>query len=665
MRLKKNFGALAVLICAVWLFLIAAGFAENLYSGVLYINGERGAEEMKPVLLDILEDTEDSDKVRLAALDTLGELENIENVELLPVLYEILENADETDEIRLKMLHMLGSLYNTAQDKVSILLNVIEDPEDSEQVRLEALELLNTMDFAIDRISPALLEVVKDVEDTEEVPVEIVRFLQRKEQEEVLEESLPALGEALEQPADRGVAITLLSEIGSDDALALLENVVDDLVGELGDEDPAVRRRAVQQLVEVGSAAEHVVPEIQASLEEVREDLDNATIIALRDINIPAFDEIVEDTIKTIEHERVIRAAELYLIEPVVTITAFEAERSEGGRHDFYSEGDYWWPDPRREDGLPYTHRDGQSNPGNFKKHRYLMRRMSLHVPTLTAAYLLTDDQRYADHAVAHLEAWFVEEETRMNPNLRYGQAIPGRTSGRSIGIIDTLHLAEVARAAKVLRDQQTFPAETLEGVEDWFEDYLKWLTTSSMGRRERDHGNNHSTAWLLQATAFADFLEDEAMLEECRDRVRDIIIPRQMDADGSFPSEINRTRPYGYSLFNWDMIGVLHQILSTPEENLWHFETDDGHGLELANDFIVPYIDDKDSWPHDLDIEYHEDWPMRHPTLLFAGMAYDRPELIELWEELPADSSVHEVVRIFTIRQPLLWMDWDEPDSR
>ncbi len=364
-----------------------------------------------------------------------------------------------------------------------------------------------------------------------------------------------------------------------------------------------------------------------------------------------------------IERERVVHAADLYLIEPVVTITAFPAERSAGGPHDFFSEGDYWWPDPDQEDGLPYIRRDGQSNPDNFVKHRLAMWRLSVHVPALTAAYLLTDDPRYADHAAAHLEAWFVDESTRMNPDLRYGQAIPGRTTGRSIGIIDTLVLAEVARAAKVLKHRQVLPGDTLEGIEDWFATYLDWLTTSSMGRRERDHPNNHSTAWLVQVAAFADFLDDQALLDEARDRLREIIIPNQMDGDGRFHREIRRTKPYGYSLFNWDLLGILHQLLSTPDDDLWHFATDDGRGMALAMEFIVPYIADKDSWPYDPDIMYHQEWPMRHPTLLFAGIAYDRPEFIALWKQLPADSTVHEVIRTFPVRQPLLWLPDTPPD--
>ena len=47
-----------------------------------------------------------------------------------------------------------------------------------------------------------------------------------------------------------------------------------------------------------------------------------------------------------LEKARVLPQAEAYLDEAPVTVTASHSERSAGGPHDFYSEGDYWWPDP-------------------------------------------------------------------------------------------------------------------------------------------------------------------------------------------------------------------------------------------------------------------------------------------------------------------------------
>ena len=157
-------------------------------------------------------------------------------------------------------------------------------------------------------------------------------------------------------------------------------------------------------------------------------------------------------------------AAERYLREPPVTVTAFPAARSAGGRHDFYSEGDYWWPDPRSPDS-PYVRRDGETNPENFVAQRDAMRRLSQVVPALVAAFQITGDARYAGAAAAHLDAWFVNESTRMSPHLLYGQAIKGRATGRGTGIIDTIHLVEVARAAWVLERMGYLTGETLAGT--------------------------------------------------------------------------------------------------------------------------------------------------------------------------------------------------------
>ena len=83
-----------------------------------------------------------------------------------------------------------------------------------------------------------------------------------------------------------------------------------------------------------------------------------------------------------------------YLSATPVTVTASHSERSPGGPHDFYSEGDYWWPDPKNPTG-PYIRRDGYSNPANFNEHREAMVRLSLIVPALTAAWLLTRQKKY------------------------------------------------------------------------------------------------------------------------------------------------------------------------------------------------------------------------------------------------------------------------------
>jgi hypothetical protein len=353
------------------------------------------------------------------------------------------------------------------------------------------------------------------------------------------------------------------------------------------------------------------------------------------------------------ERPRVLRGAAKYLNEPPITVSTASSPRSAGGKHDYFSEGDYWWPDPKNPDG-PYIQRDGMSNPDNFNDHRLALIRLSLIVPSLSAAYVLMRDRKYADHAARHLRAWFIDEATRMNPNLQYAQAIHGRFTGRGTGIIDTLHLVEVARAAPRL----DLSARDLDGVKKWFAEYLEWMNTHPYGITERDAKNNHGTCWATQAAAFARLTGNATVTEYCRDRFKTVLIPNQEAPDGSFPLELARTKPYGYSLFNLDAMSILAQTLTTRGDNLWTWQLPDGRGMARAVAYMSPYIADKSKWTKPPDVMYFKEWPVRQPSLLFAGLALGKTEYLDLWKRLDADPTVDEVVRNWPVRQPVLWVE-------
>jgi hypothetical protein len=365
--------------------------------------------------------------------------------------------------------------------------------------------------------------------------------------------------------------------------------------------------------------------------------------------------------VAAIERARVLAAANRYLAETPITITASSSPRSAGGPHDFFSEADYWWPDPKDPNG-PYIQRDGMSNPENFVAHRRALMRLSVQVPALVAAWKLTKDKRYAMHAADHLRAWFIQEPTRMNPNLQYAQAIHGITTGRGTGIIDTIHLVEVARAIEVMEPSRALSAADLKTIKQWFVEYLQWMTTSKNGIQERDAKNNHTTCWVMQVAAFAHLVGDQELLEFCRVRFKTVIVPNQIAADGSFPEELRRTKPYGYELFNLEAMATVCEILSTPRDNLFTFQTADGRGFRPAMEYMAPFIADKKSWPLKPDVMYYDQWPMRQASLLFAGIAFNQRDYLELWKKLPADSDVEEVIRNFFIRQPVLWVSEARP---
>jgi hypothetical protein len=356
------------------------------------------------------------------------------------------------------------------------------------------------------------------------------------------------------------------------------------------------------------------------------------------------------------ERARVLAQAARFLKDPPVTVTASRSPRSAGGVHDFFSEGDYWWPNPA-DPGGPYIQRDGMSNPDNFNDHRRALMRLSVEMPALAAAYTLTHDRKYALAAERHARAWFLSPGTRMTPSLRYAQAIHGRATGRGTGIIDTIHLVEVTRALQRLGGAPGWTKDDDAVARRWFADYLDWLTTDQYGKDERDATNNHATCWVMQVAAFADYTGNATLARDCRSRFKTVLL-QQMAPDGSFPRELGRTKPYGYSLFNLEAMATICQILSTPEDDLWTFELPDGRGMRKAMAYMVPYIRDKKSWPKPPDVMYDQYWPMRQASLLFAGVALKEPSYLQLWSSLPADSDVEEIVRNFFIRQPTLWLE-------
>ncbi|HEY2081586.1 MAG TPA: alginate lyase family protein [Verrucomicrobiae bacterium] len=360
--------------------------------------------------------------------------------------------------------------------------------------------------------------------------------------------------------------------------------------------------------------------------------------------------------IVAIERPRIMVQAAEYLNAQPVTVTAAHSDRSAGGLHDFFSEGDYWWPDPQNPSG-PYIQHDGLTNTNNFVAHRHAMIRFSDIVATMTSAYILTGDEKYAKQAVKHLKAWFVDEDTKMNPNLLYGQAIKGRFTGRSTGVIDTIHLVEVAQSVMLLKDSPSFPEKDYVAVRAWFRDYLTWLTTHPYGLGERDAKNNHGICWSMQAAAFAKLVGDESVLNWVRNEFKNVYLTRNMTNSGGFPAELGRTKPYGYSLFVIDAMAGIAQIASTPSDNLWTFETVDGRGMRKGLEFIFPYIADKSTWPYKHDVLFWDEWPVRSPCLLFGGVALNKPEYLAEWKKLKPDYSVDEVKRNVPLRHPLLWV--------
>lgn len=357
---------------------------------------------------------------------------------------------------------------------------------------------------------------------------------------------------------------------------------------------------------------------------------------------------------KTLRKQILNEAAWAIKQEPI-TVTAQSSSRSAGGKHDFFSEGDYWWPDPQNPSG-PYIQKDGLTNPEIFVAHRLAMIRFSRIIGALASAYKLTGEQKYVLAALVHLKAWFSDPATLMNPNLLFAQAIQGRFTGRGIGIIDTIQLMEVAQGILVM--QQAIEPATLKTIKQWFTDYLNWLTTHQYGKDELNAKNNHGTCWIMQVASFAKLTGDEKLLGFCRERFKNVLLPDQMAKDGGFLLELARTKPYGYSIFNLDAMTMICQILSVDRNNLWNYQTEDGRSIKKGIEYLYPFVADKNKWPFKKDVMHWENWPVAQPFLVMGANAYQNKNWFNTWKKLEHQPAIEEVIRNLPVRHPFIWLN-------
>jgi len=309
-----------------------------------------------------------------------------------------------------------------------------------------------------------------------------------------------------------------------------------------------------------------------------------------------------------------------------------------GDKHDYMSIGPYWWPDPDKPDGLPYIRRDGEVNPERHEGDNTRLRGLTRAVETLGLAYYLFEHEPYAEHAAKLLRTFFLDPQTRMNPHLQFGQAIPGRVTGRGIGLIDTVALTGLVDAVGMLEGSAAWTEDDQEGLVAWFGEYLEWMLTSDHGRAERRYFNNHGTWYDVQVGSFALFVGREDLVRTTLTDWSKGRIASQIEPGGAQQHELRRTLSFNYSVMN--LRGFMH--LATLGEqvgvDLWNYRTEDGRSIRAALDFLVPYARGEREWKH------RQIRPISYQTLIphlrRAAVAYGEPAYAELAARLDDDST-------------------------
>ncbi|MDI1241609.1 MAG: alginate lyase family protein [bacterium] len=291
--------------------------------------------------------------------------------------------------------------------------------------------------------------------------------------------------------------------------------------------------------------------------------------------------------------DKILRAGRTY------SVTKKSQVPPSGSKNDYMSLGPYWWPDPSKPNGLPYIRRDGERNPEiknipDDTEYNDMLEDSE----ALALAYFFTRDEKYAKHATTVLRTWFLDPKTRMNPNLNFGQGIPGISTGRGIGMIETRNMFRAIDAAIILQSSQSWPASDHVALKNWFREFLKWSIESPLGKDEADEQNNHGTYYDVQVVAYSLFTDQidvaKKQLELTKER-----IASQVGTDGSQPHELARTLSWGYVNMNGYGFVTLARLGESAGVDLWHYRTKDGRGVREVLEWIVPFAAGEKEWTY------------------------------------------------------------------
>ncbi|WP_227721765.1 alginate lyase family protein [Yersinia proxima] len=276
-----------------------------------------------------------------------------------------------------------------------------------------------------------------------------------------------------------------------------------------------------------------------------------------------------------------------------------------GSKHDYLSLSAYWWPDSQKSDGLPWIRKDGQINPASKNEDSDAVRLadFTAKVQALTLAWYFSCEQKYADKAISLIRTWFIDPDTRMNPNLDFAQGVPGIAAGRGTGVLDGRYFAtRIVDSLIMLQQNTNWTVQDEKQIQHWMTEYLQWLRYSAAGKKEAAAQNNHGNWYAVQVAGIAWYLQQPAVVVEMAELLK-TKLNTQIAADGSQPLELARTRSFHYSYFSLQAAILMAQLADKVHVDLWHYRTPNGSGLIKALDFMAPYSNEQNKWPyHSLD---------------------------------------------------------------
>jgi hypothetical protein len=233
-------------------------------------------------------------------------------------------------------------------------------------------------------------------------------------------------------------------------------------------------------------------------------------------------------------------------------------------------------------------------------------------VYTLSLAYYFSGDEVYAEHAAKLLRVWFLDPATKMNPNLNYAQAMKGSNEGRGAGLIDSRHFIKLIDGIGLINTSKYWKKQDQQGMKQWFAQFLNWVQTSPNGIDEMDAPNNHGAWYDAQRLSIALFVDSIGLAKKIIANAKNRL-DMQMDADGKFPKEMERTIALHYSVFVMDAFLLIAQMAEKVDVDLWNYQSPSGKSLKKGYEFLKPFLTKEKEWTGQQikEFDFEETYPL------------------------------------------------------
>lgn len=303
------------------------------------------------------------------------------------------------------------------------------------------------------------------------------------------------------------------------------------------------------------------------------------------------------DTFYKNEYETLIQGADSLLNISFEYVTDKKELPPSGDPHDFVSLHRYSFMD---ENGAYTIIKDGQTNPEiyNFDKHKLEI--LSSASYTFSLAYYYSGEEKYAEKATEIIENWFLNSDTRMNPNMNYAGIRPG-VNEIGNGIMGANDFINIIEAVSLIYPSHHWTPENHYKLKNWFYEFYRWLST----RFPKDYNQQSNiSTWLdAQRVIYLLFIEEDLKInsykyvEPINNRIRNHI-----DSNGFQVHEATRGASQQYVYYNlkgYMNLSLLRKnaFLKNGNDRDWpHLrdcfqESCEGFSLKAALDNLASYV--------------------------------------------------------------------------